>query len=169
MEEIISFLLYPSFTGGLALLRIIFLFFSFLFLALIIYFLITTRWLKLIFLQDLIEFLTFKPYQRKKTKRWKRKVLSQLETGFEGEIKLSLLEAELLLNETLEELGYPGQTLAERLKNLSPDVLSNVDQVLEIHKISDNIRHDPTYKLAPEEARRAISVYERALKDLDAL
>jgi hypothetical protein len=168
MEEIISFFLYPSFTGGLALLRIIFLFFSFLFLALIIYFLITTRWLKLIFLQDLIEFLTFKPYQRKKTKRWKR-VLSRLKTGFEEEIKLSLLEAELLLNETLEEQNYPGQTLFEKLKNLPPDVLSNIDQVLEIHKISDNIRHDPTYKLPPEEARHAISVYERALKDLDAL
>jgi len=41
--------------------------------------------------------------------------------------------------------------------------------VREIHKIRNNIIHDPTYKLSQEEVKKALAVYEKALIELDAL
>jgi len=169
MEEIISYLVSPLFPVWLAELKVIFLIFSFLFLIGIVYFLIKTNWLRLFFLQDLIEFLTFRPYRLKRAlKKWK-KILSRLETGLESESKLALIEAEAILDETLKEMGYTGETLGERLKNVTSDILSNIEQVLEIHKICSDIRYDPTYKLSLDGARAAISIYEKALKDLEAI
>lgn len=168
MEEIISFFIYPSFTGGLALLRVIFLIFSLLFLGLIIYFLIKTSWLKLLFLQDAIEFWTFRPYQRKKTGRWK-KILSRLETGLESEAKLALIESEMVLDETLKEMGYSGETLGQRLEKVTTASLPNIEEVRKSHQICNNIIHDPSYRLSLEEAKRVITIYERALKDLEVL
>lgn len=169
MNEIISYLVSPPFTGWLSTLRVIFLTFSLLFLSGIVYFLIKTSWLRLIILQDLIEFFSFRPYGAKRAqKKWK-KILSRLKTGLESEAKLALIETEVILDETLKELGYPDETLGERLKKVTPDILSNTDQVLESHKICNNIRHDPTYKLSLGEAKKSISIYEKALKDLEAL
>jgi len=168
MKEIISFFLYPSFTGWLGLLRIIFLIFSLLFLIGIFYFLSKTSWLKSIFFQDLIEFLSFKSYQVKKTKKWK-KILYRLETGLESEAKLALIESEMVLDEAFKELGYPGETLGERLEKITAASLPNIEEVKEAHKIHNNIIHDPTYKLTLEEAKRVITTYEKALKDLEAL
>lgn len=169
MEEIISFLISPSFTGSLLILKIVFLFFIFLFLILIIFLLIKTSWLRVLFLQDLVEFFTYRPYGIKKAARKWKKILSYLERGLESEAKLALIEAEEILDETLKELGYPGETLGERLNKITPDTLPNLDQIWEIHKIRNNIVHDPTYKLSLDEAKKALSVYERALKDLLAI
>jgi hypothetical protein len=168
MKEVVSFFLYPPFTGWLGLLRIIFLFFSLLFLIGIFSFLFKTSWLKAIFFQDLIEFLSFKPYQAKKTKKWK-KVLYRLETGLESEAKLALIESEMVLDEVLKESGYPGENLGEKLGKITVASLPNIEEVKEAHKIRDNIIHDPAYKLTLEEAERTIKIYEKALKDLEAL
>jgi len=169
INEIIQFILYPKITGWLLVIKIIFLFFSSFFLGFIIWALINTTWLKRLIIQDLKEFLTFRPYGMKKfDKEWK-KIEERLDTGFEAEAKLALIEADSLLNEALNRLGYPGESLGERLDKITTDILSNLDEVHLAHKIRNNIIHDPTYKLNLEEAKKTLSIYEKALIDLGAL
>jgi len=168
-NEIIQFILYPKITSWLLVLKFIFLSFGFFFLGFIIWALIKTSWLKRLILWDLKEFLTYRPYGIKKyLKEWE-KIKKRLETGLESEAKLALIEADSLLDESLKRMGYPGESLGERLNQLTEDVLSNIKEVQGVHKIRNDIIHDPTYKLNLEEAKKSLEIYEKALKDLDAL
>ena len=139
------------------------------FLLIMIYVLLKTEWLKRRFLLDLTEFFTFKPYGTVKfSKKWK-KIINRLELGTESEAKLAVIEADDLLNEILEKMGYSGESLGEKLKQLKKTILPNLDEVLEVHKIKSDIVHDPSFRLSFDQAKKLLEVYERALSKLEAL
>ncbi len=163
MADLNNFISIPLF------LKILFLIISLFFLFGIIYFLLKTGWLKRLFLQDLVEFLGFKPYAIRKVSQTWAKIIKRLEKVSESETKLAIIEADDLLNEILERMGYPGETLGEKLKQLSEVILANLDEVQEAHKIRSNIVHDPTYRLSLGEARKVLEIYEKALLNLEAL
>jgi len=131
--------------------------------------LLKTEWCKRLFLQDLVEFLSFKSYGLRKVSQTWKKIIKRLEKFSESETKLAIIEADDLLNEILERMGYSGETLGEKLKQLSEVILPNLDEVLEAHKIRSNIVHDPTYRLSSGEGRRVLKIYEKALLNLEAI
>ncbi len=146
--------------------RIIFGVISFFFLLAIFFFLTHTTWIKVNFWQDWMEFLTYRPLGVKKiTKTWK-KITRRIETGLEFECKLAIVETDDLLNDILKKMGYSGETLPDKLNKLTSVSLPNLDQVREVHKIRNNIVHDPDYQLNIEEARKTLAIYEQALQDL---
>ena len=150
-------------------LKIIFTIISFCFLFGIVYFLLKTEWFKRFFLQDLVEFLTFKPYEMRKVPKIWEKIIKRLEKGVESELKLAVIEADDLLKDVLERVGYSGETLGEKLKQLSKATLPNLDEVWEVHQIRSNIAHDPTYRLNFVQAQKLLAVYKKALLNLEAL
>jgi hypothetical protein len=169
INEIIQFLLFPEFTGWLLVIKTIFIFFGLFFLGFTVWALFNTSWLKRILLWDLKEILTYRPYGIKKFKKEWKKIKERLEAGLESEIKLAVIEADSLVDKTLKNLGYTGESFGEKLDKLTPDILPNLEELREIHKIRNDIIHDPTYKLSQEEAKKALVVYEKSLIELDAL
>lgn len=151
-------------------LKVIFLLFALFFILAIIYFLKNSTWLRRVFFQDFVEFATFSSYAMGKvTKAWE-KITGRLEKGTEDEAKLAILEADEILNETLSKMGYTKEeTLGEKLDKVTPDTISNLGEILEAHKIRNNIIHDPDYRLNLIEAQKIISIYGKALRDLEAL
>jgi hypothetical protein len=151
-------------------LKVIFLLFALFFILAIIYFLKNTTWLRRVFFQDFIEFATFSSYTiGKATKAWE-KIMGRLEKGTEDEAKLAILEADEILDETLNKMGYAKEeTLGEKLDKVTLDTISNLGEVLEAHKIRNNIIHDPDYRLNLLEAQKIISIFGKALRDLEAL
>jgi len=87
----------------------------------------------------------------------------------EAEWKLSIIEADNLVNDILKSAGYPGDTMGERLTNINKGQLLSLDGLWEAHKIRNKLAHDTNYFLRYAEARRAIVLYEAALKELNAL
>jgi len=169
MENIIPFITSPTFSGFLLILKISFIVFALVCLAGIIYFVAKSSWLKYRLVQDLVEFFTYRAYGvRKIVKQWV-KIKGRLETGLESEYKLAVIEADSLLDEILKRMGYGGETLGEKLKNITSVILPNLEQIWQAHKIRNNIIHDPDYRLNLDEAKRSIAIYEKALTDLDAL
>jgi deoxyribodipyrimidine photolyase-like uncharacterized protein len=169
INEIVSFLLYPEFTGWLLVLKYSFLFFGFFFFGYTIWALLKTSWLKRAILIDLKEFLTYKPFYAKKfSPKW-RKIEKRLESKIEADFKLAVLEADELLEKIMNEIGYQGKDLTEKLERITEDVISNLKELKEARKIKDDIVEDPTFRLSEEEAKRILKIYEKALKDLQAL
>ncbi|PIR71619.1 MAG: hypothetical protein COU43_01525, partial [Candidatus Nealsonbacteria bacterium CG10_big_fil_rev_8_21_14_0_10_37_25] len=93
----------------------------------------------------------------------------RLETEMESEWKLAVIEADKIMDDILNRMGFGGKSLGERLGKLTAVSLPNIEEVKEAHKIRNNIIHDPTYRLSLEEAKRVIAIYEKALTDLQAL
>jgi len=168
MPEIISWLISPTFSGWLLILKILFIIVALILLGFIIFALAKTLWLKRMWIWDLVEFFSFRPYGvRKVVKAW-AKITARLETGLESEAKLAVIEADSMLDDILKRMGFGGETLGERLERLTVATLPNLEQIWEAHKIRNNIVHDPDYRLTLDEARKVLGIYEQALRDLEA-
>lgn len=169
IEQIISFILNPAFSGWLLLLKILFILISLCFLGLIVFILAKSKWLRWMIILDAEEIFTHRPFGVSKVdKDWKI-IKAGLETEKESEWKLSVIKADSTLDNALNRMGYIGQTLGERLDKLTTASLPNIEEVGQARKLRNNIIHDPDYRLSLEEARKAISAYEKALTDLQAL
>lgn len=159
----------PPFYQWYVIIRVLFIAISLLFLIYIVYFISKTSWLRFRFLENTVEFFTYKYLgARKIVKQWK-KIRHRLEADSEVESKLAIMEADSILNNALRKMGFSGETFEERIKQLTPDLLPNIEQVLEAHKTYNHIVYDPDYRLNPEEAKKIILVYEQALVDLQIL
>lgn len=167
--DIISFLLEPQFEGVLLLIKTIFIVASvLLIIAVIIFSLVKSTWLKKFILEDLAEVLTMTPYGAEKAfKEW-AKIKQRIDTGKEEEYKLALIEADSLLDDILKRIGYQGESISDRLKQIDLMILPNIEQVWEVHKVRNNIIHDPDYRLTFDVAKKALAIYEKVFQDLEA-
>jgi len=168
IENIISFIFHPVFSGWLLYLKILFILTSLLLLGFIIFALIKTSWLKRLIIWDWIEFFSYSPYgARKIVKTW-AKITSRLKSGLESEYKLAVIEADSIVNDILKRIGFKGETLGEKLEKLTVTILPNLEQTKQAHKSRNEIIHNTDYKLDLNEAKKILNVYEQALRDLHA-
>jgi hypothetical protein len=169
INEIVSFLLYPEFKGWLLIFKYLFLAFGFFFLGYNLWGALKTSFLKRAIWIDLKEFLTYKPFYVKKfLPQWK-KIEKRLESKIEADFKLAILEADDLLNKAMDEIGYKGKDLTEKLEMINEEIISNLKELKEVRKVREDIISDPTYRLSEEETKKILKVYEKAIKDLQAL
>lgn len=81
--------------------------------------------------------------------------------------KLAIIEADILLEETLRERGFPGNSIGERLRNITPANLSSVDDAWEAHKVRNQIAHaGADFVLTQKLANETMMRYERVFIEL---
>ena len=100
--------------------------------------------------------------------RWEE-IQRHLNSVKEAEWKFAVIEADSLVDSILKASGYPGDTMGERLKNIDKTQIVTLDGLWEAHKIRNRLAHDPNYFLRYGEAKRAVQLYEKTLKELNAL
>jgi len=169
IENFANYLTAFAYQGPFLALKIIFFILSFLFLIITAYFLKTSGYHKIRIWQDVMEIFTYRPYGIERiSKKW-QEIKSRLDSPSEAEHKLAVIEAEDILDNILKRMGYKGETLEERLNQLSPFQLPTIGEILEVHKIRNNIIYDPDYRLSLEQAKKILEIYEKTFKDLQAL
>lgn len=100
--------------------------------------------------------------------RW-GKIRKRLETGNESEYKVAVIEADNVIDELLKRMGYKGENLSERLDNIPPGQIENIDGFREAHKVRNRIIHEEGFKLAKESAEAILGTYEKFLKEFEVL
>lgn len=105
----------------------------------------------------------------KKFKENWQAVLYHLNSNNESDWKLAVIEADKLVDDLLVQKGYKGESLAERLSFVNKKELKSLGLLWEAHKIRNRITHQSGFKLDYNQASKAISYYEEALKDLRGL
>ncbi len=81
--------------------------------------------------------------------------------------KLAIIEADIILDDTLKRQGYAGPTLGDRLKSISPSSLTSIDDAWQAHKVRNQIAHAGSdFVLTQKIARETIVQYERVFKEL---
>ncbi|MFH1671532.1 MAG: hypothetical protein ABH889_02035 [Candidatus Portnoybacteria bacterium] len=100
--------------------------------------------------------------------RWES-VLGKLNLEDESAWKLAVIEADKIFDDVLKRIGYAGEDMGERLKQITSAQLANIEEVWQAHKMRNNIVHDPGYEIGKGQARRAIEIYQKALEHLEAL
>jgi hypothetical protein len=81
--------------------------------------------------------------------------------------KLAIIEADIILDGALKQKGYPGVSLGERLKNVSPQQLGSLQDAWEAHKVRNRIAHDGAdFVLTKRIAQETINRYQRVFSEL---
>lgn len=97
-------------------------------------------------------------------------ILKHMGSENSAEWKLGILEADNILDELLEDRGYPGENLGERLKFAESKGLKTLNDAWEAHKARNKLVHEEaTAPLNKRDARKIIDLYERVFKELGYL
>lgn len=97
--------------------------------------------------------------------RWAH-VLSLMTSTAPSDWRSAIIEADIMLGELLYELGVPGETIGEQLKNTSPTAFTTLDLAWEAHKIRNEIAHVGSAYILPErEARRTINLFRQVFEE----
>lgn len=102
------------------------------------------------------------------TQDWQR-VQQMRQRRDDVNLKLAIVEADKLADDFLKAAMIPGADMGERLKNISSNQLSRIDDLWRAHRLRNRIAHETNFKLDFREADQAIKIYEAVLKELGAL
>lgn len=96
--------------------------------------------------------------------KWER-ILGHVDSVNPGDWRLAILEADILLDEMLTELGVAGETVAEKLKATSDKTLPSLQKAWEAHLVRNKIAHEgPNFEIGQREARRVIALFDEVLR-----
>lgn len=98
-------------------------------------------------------------------RRWE-KIIGHLDLEKESEWRLAILEADILLDEMITNMGYHGDSLGEKLKGIEKSDFTTLDLAWEAHAIRNKIAHEgAAFSLTEREAKRVIGLYEEVFKE----
>jgi hypothetical protein len=105
-----------------------------------------------------------------KNQRWEQ-VEEYMRSPSASDWKVAILEADNILDDIILRLGYHGETLGERMKNIEPSDFPHLDEAWKAHKTRNDIAHKggADFVLSRTLAERTINIYHRIFKELGYL
>lgn len=96
-------------------------------------------------------------------------VIDKLNSNNEDSYKQAVIEADKIFDDLLKRNNYRGNDMGDRLKQITSDKLSNINEIWQAHKLRNQLVHEPDFQLKEHEARRMIEIYQKAFQDLEAM
>ncbi len=97
--------------------------------------------------------------------RWNT-VLKRMESSSEADWRLAIIEADIILSEMLSKMGYKGESIADKLKQVEESDFKTIQSAWSGHKIRNNIAHGGSeYHLSKGEAEKAVSFYKEVFEE----
>lgn len=97
-------------------------------------------------------------------KRW-AKVETLINSHNINDWKQAIIEADIILDEMLEKMGYKGETIAEKLKQVEESDFLTLNQAWEAHKIRNKIAHTGDYVLSKGVADKTIANFREVFQE----
>lgn len=120
----------------------------------------------------LFALLTLKQKSNTLNKDKYRSLWLEIENGLipnqQQSFQMTVLSADKLLGQALEELGVRGNTMGERMKTFG-NGFSNQNQIWQAHKIRNKIAHEPDVQLNFKQVQALLKCFKQALKDVGAI
>lgn len=86
-------------------------------------------------------------------------------------LQMAIIKADRLLDSALTRLRFSGSTMGERMKSAGAKMgdRETVNAIWAAHKLRNRIAHEPSTKITPAIAKKALGSYKKALRNLGAL
>lgn len=104
------------------------------------------------------------PVKDRLLEKWE-KIIKLSESENSSDWRLAIIEADIILDELLEKLQLPGETMGEKLKAVEKSDFLTIESAWEAHKARNMIAHEGDFILSQRETRRIISLYEAVFKE----
>ena len=100
-----------------------------------------------------------------KNKTW-LKVEEKMKSPLESDWKLAILDCDIILNEMLDKMGYGGEGVAEKLKQIEPSDFTHLSEAWRAHKIRNEIAHSgSSFRLTKRDADEAVGMYKKVFHE----
>ena len=83
--------------------------------------------------------------------------------------KSAIIEADGLVDLVLQKKGFIGDTMGDRMRSLGRSDLDSLEDLWGVHKIRNDIAHDPHYVVSPRQGQETLEIYKRILEELGVL
>jgi uncharacterized membrane protein len=104
---------------------------------------------------------TAKPSNR----RWEN-IQSLINSYNSNDWKQAIIESDTILDEMVQKMGYKGDSLGERLKQVEQSDFTSINQAWEAHKIRNRIAHSGSnFVMSKDEAERVIGLYKQVFSE----
>lgn len=107
--------------------------------------------------------------KKSKTKKRWEEIKKLLKSGNESLYKVAVIEGDNMIDEYVRKMGYGGNTAGERLENILPGQIENVEELKEAHKIRNRVIHEEDFQLTKTQAEEVLGKYERFLHEHEVL
>jgi hypothetical protein len=105
--------------------------------------------------------------KKKRVTKWDH-VNEQIHAGTVQNWRVAILEADIMLKDLLDTLGYRGETIADQLRQANRASFATIDMAWEAHRARNRIAHEAGGGgLTQAEARRIISLYAHVFQEFD--
>lgn len=106
-----------------------------------------------------------KSIEKEVNPKWQR-ILDAVESLNESDWRQAIIEGDIMLNEVLNNLALPGDTMSAKLKSVDKSDFLTLDKAWEAHKIRNQIAHDgASFALTQREARRVVELYRSIFEE----
>ncbi|MFA6094380.1 MAG: hypothetical protein WC757_00620 [Candidatus Paceibacterota bacterium] len=100
-----------------------------------------------------------------KNQKWEN-ILLHVSSDKQNDWKIAILEADIMLGDMLERMGYRGEGIGDMLKSIEKSDFTTLDSAWEAHKIRNMIAHEgQDFILTEREARRVIELYKAVFNE----
>jgi hypothetical protein len=171
MSDFLFYIISPEVQASILPLKVLFLALSLFFIGFLIFFLLKTRWLRLIFLYGFIEFFTLKTYGSILTKlRWKL-FIWRLYRVKEINFKKAIVRCHEIFDKVLIGLVplHQSNTYAERLAKVGVGTFSNIDELWWSYELYRSAKKDQNSIINFNEFKRVLTAFHTALEELEII
>jgi len=93
-------------------------------------------------------------------------IMQLIESGQESDWRQAIIESDIMLDEVLDQLGYQGESVGEKLRAVNPAHFRTLNNAWEAHKVRNEIAHQgSSYQLTERLAHRTIANYEAVFRE----
>lgn len=101
-------------------------------------------------------------------KRWEG-ILARTNFDSVESMKLSIIEADKMVDDVLKRLGLSGQHMADRLEQMNDEDYQTLTGLWRAHRLRNNIVHTPGFEVSPAQVTRALEEYRAFLGELQVI
>lgn len=98
------------------------------------------------------------------SKRWK-KALAHIDSENPNDWKQAIIEADIILDDILNKLGYRGDTIGDKLARVAEGDMRSLKEAKEAHWVRNQIAHQSDYSINHHEAKNVIGMYRKVFEE----
>lgn len=104
-------------------------------------------------------------HERLESSRWQY-IQERIASTNQDDWRAAIIEADIILDEVLTRLGYPGDSVGEKLRAVNPAHFATLNNAWEAHRVRNEIAHQGSaYPLTDRLAYRTIQNYEAVFRE----
>lgn len=97
--------------------------------------------------------------------RWKN-ILQYASSSSQADWKLAIIDADSMLEDLLERLGFRGENIGEKLKVVDMEKYPSLSSAWDAHTVRNKIAHEGIdFDISHEETKKVIRIYENIFSD----